>query len=103
VITFDALPHPEEALTTHQLAVLGSYLLVGDWESALERAECLLRARAARIVPSYYDLLLDDEKLAGHLLITHRIASSAMVDADEDERFAAHLALHSGSVHHASP
>jgi len=48
VIVFDALPYPEQALTASQHSALGRYLLVEDWELALERVELLIAAcRAA--------------------------------------------------------
>jgi len=48
VLVFDALPYPEQALTDSQHSAVGQYLLVEDWELALERAELLIAAcRAA--------------------------------------------------------
>ena len=48
VLVFDALPYPEQALTDSQHSAVGRYLLVEDWELALERAELLVAAcRAA--------------------------------------------------------
>jgi hypothetical protein len=47
-LVFDALPYPEQALTASQHSGVGQYLLVEDWELALERAELLIAAcRAA--------------------------------------------------------
>ena len=157
VIVFDALPYPEQALTDSQHCAVGRYLLVEDWELALERAELLIAAcRAAdgagddldtstesnnarlslareswhsaapadlettfdewfdrrpdelfqslhalnRMLRDYYDTLLDEEKLAGHLLITHELSPSTVLGEDDDQRFATHLRLHGQTTRH---
>lgn len=157
VIVFDALPYPEQALTDSQHAGLGRYLLVEDWEAALEHAELLIAACGAAedagvdldtstesdnarpslarecwhlaapadlaatfddwfdwpadelfqslhalhtMLRDYYDTLIDDEKLAGHLLITHRIAPSNILDGDDEQRQATHVHLHAKTTRH---
>jgi hypothetical protein len=157
VIVFDALPYPEQALTDSQHSAVGRYLLVEDWELALERAELLLAAcRAAdgaaddldtstqsdnarrnlareawhsaapadlkatfdewfdrrpeelfqslhalsRMLRDHYETLLDEEKLAGHLLITHQQPPSTILGEHEDQRFATHLRLHAQTTRH---
>ena len=157
VIVFDALPYPEQALTDSQHSALGRYLLVEDWELALERVELLIAAcRAAegagndldtstesdnarpalarhgwhsaapadlvttlddwfdwrpdelfqslhalhRMLRDYYDTLLDEEKLAGHLLITHRMSPSDILGEDDEQRQATHVHLHAQTTRH---
>jgi hypothetical protein len=157
VIAFDALPYPEQALSDSQHAALGRYLLVKDWELALERAELLIAACSAaedagvdldtstesdgarpglarqgwhsaapadleatfddwfdwrpeelfqslnalhRILRDYYDTLIDDEKLAGHLLTTHRVSPSNILDEDDEQRQATHVQLHAQTTRH---
>jgi hypothetical protein len=157
VLVFDALPYPEQALTDSQHSAVGQYLLVEDWELALERAELLIAAcRAAdgagddldtstesdnarpslarqawhsaapadlettfdewfdrtpeelfqslhalsRMLRDHYETLLDEEKLAGHLLITHQESPSTILGEDDDQRFATHLRLHAQTTRH---
>jgi hypothetical protein len=52
------------------------------------------------ILQEFYDTLLDEEKLAGHLLITHRQSPITILDEDDDQRFTTHLRLHGGTTQH---
>ena len=53
-----------------------------------------------RMLRDYYGTLIDEEKLAGHLLITHRLSPSDILGEDDEQRTTTHVHLHAHTTRH---
>ncbi len=155
VLTIDALPEPESALTVVQSECLARFLVKQDWEERTRRAESIVTllarveivitewnesntdtivntvSRAWRkeattdlkpllddwadygparflqafdalvnVINDYRFLLIDDEKIAGHLLRRHGLSGKKIIAAG-DEVDDLHAALHAHRFDHA--